>query len=203
MNVCPYQAPPVPTTAATVTTTLPGRPVPPADLHTAVVDDTHAVVTQTVPPTCAVGEGEPTPKFIPWRVSPPDPEVGPFCGWIRVSVGASYEKAEAKVPSSRQVPSSRSMATRIARPLRMPLAKVHRSELIVVHDVVRQSVAPTCAVGEKDSTPKFTPERVSVADPEGGPFGWATVSMVVALLTGCVLSDPAQLRNDKVVPPVP
>jgi hypothetical protein len=177
---CPYRPLPVPTTEATVTITLPGRPVPPADLHTAAVDVTHAVVTQTVPPTCAVGEGELTPKFIPWRVSPPDPEVGPFCGWICVSVGASYEKAEAKVPSSRKVPSSQSMATRIARPLPMPLAKVHRIELIVVHDVVTQTVSPTCAVGVRDSAPKPIPWRISRPNPfhpEAGAFGgWICVS---------------------------
>ncbi len=192
----PYQPPPVPTTEATVTITLP-RPVPPADLHTAAVDENHTVVTQTVSPTCAVGERELTPKFIPRTVGVADPEVGPFGRASLVSMGASNEKAAAKVPSTRW------MATMTARRLPAPIAEVHANAVFDVHDVVTQTVPPICAVGVKEPTPKLIPENVSVADPEVGPFGRATVSTGVALLTGCTLSDPAQLRKDKVVPPLP
>jgi hypothetical protein len=182
VNVCPYQPPPVPTTAATVTITLPGRPVPSADLHTAAVDDTHTVVTQTVPPTCAVGEGEPTPKFIPNNNSVvADPEVGPFGGphsrspenegCTHVSAGASYEKAEAKVPSSR------SMAAVTARALSVPPAEARRPapagsmHVIDVADIqllVMQRLDPTDVVGDTSSEPKLTPDMVIEERPVAG-----------------------------------
>ncbi len=164
----PYQEakPPVPTAEATVTITLPGRPVPPAEIQNTEVDDDHSVSIQTVFPTCAIGVKDSTSKFIPVTVSAADPEVGAFGRSTYVSAGVSYEKAAATVPSSR------SMAARTARAVPVPPAEVHRSELVVVHDVVKQTVLPTCAVGVEEPTPKFVPENISVADPEVGPFGW-------------------------------
>jgi hypothetical protein len=47
---------------------------------------------------------------------------------------------------------------------------VHANAVFDVHDVVRQTDPPTCAVGERDSTPKFIPRTGCVADPEVGPF---------------------------------
>jgi hypothetical protein len=96
------------------------------------------------------------------------------------------------------------MAARTARAVPVPPAEVHRSELVVVHDVVTQTVLPTCAVGVEEPTPKPIPENVSVAAPEAGAFGWASVvGTGVTLLKFCKLSDPAQSRNDRVVPRVP
>jgi hypothetical protein len=82
----------VPTTEATVTTTLPCRPVPPADLHTAAVDDNHAVVTQTVPPTCVVGDASSEPKWTPDTVMVEPPVAGALAPGRpdnNVSTGAS------------------------------------------------------------------------------------------------------------------
>ncbi len=89
MNVCPYQPLPVPIREATVTITLPGRPVPPADLHTAAVDDNHTVVTQTVCPTCVVGDASSEPKWTPDMVMVEPPVAGALAPDNNVSTGAS------------------------------------------------------------------------------------------------------------------
>lgn len=55
-----------------------------------------------------------------------------------------------------------------------PAPAVHRSVVVVAHDVVRQSVNPTRPVGVQEPAPKFTPDKVSEADPEVGAFGRLT-----------------------------
>jgi hypothetical protein len=88
-----------------------------------------------------------------------------------VSTGASYEKAEAKVPSSRSMAAVTDRALPVppaeaCRPA--PAGSMHVIDVVDIQLLVMQRLDPTDVVGDTSSEPKWMPDVVMVEPPVAG-----------------------------------
>ncbi len=141
-------------------------------LHRTVVPVVHEVVVQPVAASLALGVMSVRPKFMPAMLSVAPNVSGAFVGASQVMVGASKVKAESRDPLAEEYWTIDPTSRVTEGPT--PAPAVHRSVVVVAHDVVRQTVSPTRASGVQEPAPKFTPDKVSEADPEAGAFGRLT-----------------------------
>jgi hypothetical protein len=88
----------------------------------------------------------------------------------------------------------------------MPTGETHATAVIVVQDVVEQSVPPARAVAVTAGTPKSNPSSVITAAPEVGLFGIDTLLVTGALYVNACVVVPTSAATVSVavfLPPTP
>jgi len=147
-------------------------PWPAGVAHVADEEVVHETVPHRVAPSRNDGVWSKKAKLLPWTVNIPSPEVAPFDGDWNETTGASYEN----IASCVDWMAERVSCTVNSVPDPAPVAQV--TWVLVFHDIVLHSVAPTRVVADILVGPKLNPRSVMYALPDSGVLAvssWVSV----------------------------
>jgi hypothetical protein len=163
----------VPTDDMSITFEASAIPNPGSIAQVTRVEDIQVAVVQSVDPIFADNVRSTEPKLTPIKVMLSPPELGEFTPKVCEITGESYEKAGYAVPMF--FPTS--MFTRLAAPA--PDWAVQETAVLVDHDVVAQSVVPTCTDGVGSTLPMLKPMTVMLRVEV-----WAMLPGLMYVITG-------------------